>query len=144
MINVAGLSPHNQLVFAIWCIRQTIMLRGEVNERTLFACDVTDKFVNGETSRKELVQAWGLTWNYTRIWSGLWNMLWTILQLDPHVAAAYASEAVIGFAVHSKRIEGADRNIVSICRAIDDWCIRKEQTYQLQQKRIDELLLCNN
>jgi len=143
MINVAGLSPHNQLVFAIWCIRQAVMLRGEANEYMLLACSAADKFIDGRISRNELARTWSLMWGHTQIWSGLWNMLWIILQSDSHTAAMYASESVIRFTVHLKH-ENCSRDIVSMCKSISDWDEKVRQIYQSQQKRIDELLLCNN
>jgi hypothetical protein len=48
------LSEKNLILFAVWCAREALKLIENPDERIVEACNVTEKFANGEATQEEL------------------------------------------------------------------------------------------
>jgi hypothetical protein len=49
-------------LFAVWCAREALKLVGNPDIRSIEACDVSERFANGEATREELAAAWDAAW----------------------------------------------------------------------------------
>jgi len=49
------LSEKDLILFAVWCARESLKLIENPDERTVEACNVAEKFVNGEATQEELL-----------------------------------------------------------------------------------------
>jgi hypothetical protein len=53
-------------LFAVWCAREALKLTGNPDPRSVNACDVAERFANGEATQEELAAAWdaaGAAWD---------------------------------------------------------------------------------
>ena len=56
------MSDKDMRLFAVWCAREALKLIPEPDERSVNACDVAEKFANGEATEEELNAAWAAVW----------------------------------------------------------------------------------
>ena len=52
------LSDKTNRLFAVWCAREALKLIPNPDPRSITACDVAEKFANGEATEEELAAAW--------------------------------------------------------------------------------------
>ena len=64
------MSDRDLRLFAVWCAREALILVDNPDPRSLAACDVAERFANGEATRQELgaaaEDAWAAAWNASR------------------------------------------------------------------------------
>jgi len=60
------MTEKNMRLFAVWCARESLKLIDKPDERSINACNVAEKFANGEATQKELntarCAAWDAAW----------------------------------------------------------------------------------
>jgi len=52
------MSDRDLRLFAVWCAREALKLIKEPDQRSVTACDVAERFANGNATQDELVAAW--------------------------------------------------------------------------------------
>jgi len=62
------MSDRDMRLFAVWCAREALKLV-EPDPRSVTACDVAERFANGEATTEELAAAWNAS-------SAAWNAAW--------------------------------------------------------------------
>ena len=76
------MSDKDMRLFAVWCAREALKLIPEPDERIVNACDVAEKFANGEATEEELnsacaaaeAAAWAAETaaNRAAVWAAVW------------------------------------------------------------------------
>ena len=62
LCNKHFMSDRDMRLFAVWCAREALKLEAEPDERSVNACNVAEKFANGEATSEELAAAWAAAW----------------------------------------------------------------------------------
>jgi hypothetical protein len=52
------MSEKDMRLFAVWCAREALRLSENPDKRSIEACNVAERFANGEATRNELDAAW--------------------------------------------------------------------------------------
>jgi hypothetical protein len=52
------MTDKDMRLFAVWCAREALKLVDNPDERSINACDVAEKYANGEATDDELDAAW--------------------------------------------------------------------------------------
>jgi hypothetical protein len=70
-------------LFAVWCAREALKLVDNPDPRSISACDVADRYANGEATKEELAAAENAAWDAARAaawdaaraaaWDAAWN-----------------------------------------------------------------------
>ena len=66
-------------LFAVWCAREALKLFENPDHRSINACDVAERYANGEATREELDAArdaaWAAAWDAARdaAWDAAWD-----------------------------------------------------------------------
>ncbi len=66
-------------LFAVWCARRALALIANPDPRSIAACDVAERYANGEATSEELAAAWDATWAAARAaardsaWAATWD-----------------------------------------------------------------------
>lgn len=58
LCNKLFMSERDMQLFAVWCAREFLKLVKNPDERSINACNVTERFVNGDATQDELAAAW--------------------------------------------------------------------------------------
>jgi hypothetical protein len=58
-------------LFAVWCAREALKLIDDPDPRSIAACDVAERYANGEATRDELTIAWAAA--QSAAWSSAWS-----------------------------------------------------------------------
>jgi len=58
-------------LFAVWCARQSLKLIDEPDPRSVAACDVAERYANGEATAEELAAARDAAW--AAAWDAAWD-----------------------------------------------------------------------
>jgi hypothetical protein len=88
-------------LFAVWCAREALKLVDNPNPRSIAACDVAERYANGEATKEELVAAWAAAraaarvaaWDAARVaaWAAArvaaWDAAWDAARVAARVAA---------------------------------------------------------
>ena len=53
-------------LFAVWCARQTLAIVPNPDPRSIAACDVAERYANGQATDEELNAAWAAAWDAAR------------------------------------------------------------------------------
>ena len=61
-------------LFAVWCARGALALVGNPDPRSIAACDVAERFANGEATQGELTAAWAAARAAAR--TAAWTAAW--------------------------------------------------------------------
>ena len=61
-------------LFAVWCARQALALIDNPDHRSIAACDVAERFANGEATSEELNAAWDAARAAAR--AAAWDAAW--------------------------------------------------------------------
>jgi hypothetical protein len=61
-------------LFAVWCAREALKLIDNPDPRSVAACDVAERYANGEATDDELAAAWAAAWAAARdaAWAAAW------------------------------------------------------------------------
>ena len=62
------LDDKTNRLFAVWCAREALKLVDNPDKRSIEACDVAEKFANGEASKEELAAARAAAWAAATAW----------------------------------------------------------------------------
>ena len=49
-------------LFAGWCAREALKLAKDPDQRSIEACNVAERFANGQATKEELAAAWSAAW----------------------------------------------------------------------------------
>lgn len=60
------MSDKELRLFAVWCAREALKLVKNPDPRSIQACNVAEKFANGESTQEELAAAWDAAWTAVR------------------------------------------------------------------------------
>ena len=64
------MSERDMRLFAVWCAREALKLDDNPDERSINACNVAEKFANGNATKEEMAAArdaaWATTWDAAR------------------------------------------------------------------------------
>ena len=52
------MSDKDMRLFAVWCARESLKLIANPDQRSIDACDVAERYANGEVTYEELSAAW--------------------------------------------------------------------------------------
>jgi hypothetical protein len=74
-------------LFAVWCARQALALIDNPDPRSIAACDVAERFANGQATNDELAAARAAAWAAAR--DAAWDAAW-----DAALAAARADQVI--------------------------------------------------
>jgi hypothetical protein len=58
-------------LFAVWCARQALALIANPDPRSVAACDVAERYANGQATDDELSAAWAAAW--AAAWDAAWD-----------------------------------------------------------------------
>jgi len=89
------LSEKDLRLFAVWCARESFKLQKSVNERSINAVNIAEKFANGEASKEELSAA------ESAAWSAAESAAWSAAELTAWLAARSAAESAAWSAARS-------------------------------------------
>ena len=80
-------------LFAVWCAREALKLVDNPDERSINACDVAEKYANGEATDDELASArdaaWAAAWDASRdaAWAASRDAAWAASRVSARDAA---------------------------------------------------------
>ena len=88
------MSDKDMRLFAVWCAREALKLLKNPDPRSLNACDVAERFANGQATSDELDAAWfaardaawyaasDAAWSAARYaaWSAAWYATWSAVR----------------------------------------------------------------
>ena len=57
------MTDRDMRLFAVWCAREALKLVDNPDRRSVNACDVAERFANGEATSDELDAAWSAAWS---------------------------------------------------------------------------------
>jgi hypothetical protein len=62
-------------LFAVWCARQALALIDNPDQRSIAACDVAERYANGEATQDEFITAGAAAWAAARAaaWAAAWD-----------------------------------------------------------------------
>ena len=65
-------------LFAVWCARRAIKLIGNPDPRSVNACDIAERYANGDATDQELAAAWAAARDAARAaaWSAARDAAW--------------------------------------------------------------------
>ena len=104
------MSDKDQRLFAVWCARESFKLQKSVDQRSIDACDVAERFANGLASVEELAAAWSAARTAARsaarsaAWSA-WSAAESAVRLAAESAAWSAVESAVESAARSAQID---------------------------------------
>jgi hypothetical protein len=65
------MSDKNCRLFAVWCARKSFEGLTNIDPRSIEACNVTERYANGNATNDELLAARSATWSAA--WSAAWS-----------------------------------------------------------------------
>ena len=94
-------------LFAVWCARRAIKLIGNPDPRSVNACDIAERYANGDATDQELAAAWAdaldAAWDAARdaalaaaratAWDAAWDAAWAAARAAAWNAARAADRA---------------------------------------------------
>jgi len=98
-------------LFAVWCAREALKLVDKPDPRSVAACDVAERFANGEATQEELAAAGAAAWAAARdaawaaAWATAWAAAWAAARDAAWDAARYAAGAAAGYGQTKKLLE---------------------------------------
>ena len=63
LCNKLYMSKRDMRLFAVWCAREALKLVDNPDQRSIESCNIVERFVNGEATRKELAAAREDAWD---------------------------------------------------------------------------------
>ena len=80
-------------LFAVWCAREVLKLVENPDPRSINACDVAERFANGEATKEELAAAKAAAKAAARdsACAAVWNAAWSIASAAARTAAMAAA-----------------------------------------------------
>ena len=66
LCNKLYMTDKDMRLFAVWCAREALKLVDNPDPRSVEACDVAERFANGEATEEELAAAWAAACNAAR------------------------------------------------------------------------------
>jgi len=86
------MTDRDMRLFAVWCAREALKLSENPDQRSLNACDVAERFANGEATSDELAAARCAAWDAAgyAAWNAAGNAAWAAAR-DAAGDAAWAA-----------------------------------------------------
>ena len=141
------MTDRDMRLFAVWCAREALKLVGNPDQRSINACDVAERFANGEADQDELFAASDAAWSAASdaTWSAaraaamaVWSAAWSAASDAARAAASdAASDATWSAARAAARAAASDaaRAASDAARAVWDAQIDKLLTYFEQKEQ---------
>ena len=63
LCNKHFMTDKDMRLFAVWCAREALKLVDNPDARSINACDVAERYANGEATEEELSDAWADAWD---------------------------------------------------------------------------------
>jgi hypothetical protein len=104
------MSDKDIRLFAVWCARESFKLQELVDERSINACNVAERFANGEATKDEMYAAQSAAWSvqstaWSAAWyaaqSAAWSAAWSAAQSTAWSAARSAAQSAAWSAARS-------------------------------------------
>ncbi|CAK0771990.1 conserved hypothetical protein [Gammaproteobacteria bacterium] len=75
---VDGWNDKTLRLFAVWCGREAMKLIPDPDPRSIAACDVAERYANGDATSEDLDAAWGAAWGAASAaaWAAAWGAAW--------------------------------------------------------------------
>lgn len=71
---LTGWNDQTARLLSVWCAREALKLIDNPDPRSIAACDVAEKFANGEATEEELAAARDAAW--AAAWAAAWDAAW--------------------------------------------------------------------
>ena len=94
-------------LFAVWCAREALKLISDPDQRSVNACDVAERFANGDVTSEELGAAWSAAWSAAR--SAVWDAAWSARDAAAESTARDAADAAAFAATDAARSAQIDQ-----------------------------------
>ena len=79
-------------LFAVWCARESMKLADNPDPRSIAACDVAERYANGEATKDELAAARDAA-RAASVWAAAWDAAWDAAWAAAWYAASAAARA---------------------------------------------------
>ena len=70
------MTDRDMRLFAVWCAREALKLLENPDQRSIDACDVAERFANGEATSDELSAARDAAWDAAAARTAAWDAAW--------------------------------------------------------------------
>ena len=104
-------------LFAVWCAREALKLQSKPDERSVLACDVAERFANGEATHEELKIAEREAWDAVAVAVAAEAAATAAAAERAAVAAARAARVAAARAARAAAAERAERAAPTIAAA---------------------------
>jgi hypothetical protein len=101
------LSDRDLRLFAVWCARESFKLQEVVDQRSIEACNVAERFAMGNATVKELAAAESAAESAARgaAWGAAWDAAWSAAESAAESAAWGAARNAARGAARSAQID---------------------------------------
>ena len=127
------LTDRDLRLFAVWCAREALKLDTNPDKRSINACNVAERFANGEATIEELAAvsaaAWSAAMDAAR--SAAWAASWAAASAAYAYATAYATAAAYANAYATTAADAAAYAYATAADAAADADARKKQVDKL-------------
>jgi len=89
-------------LFGVWCAREALKLQSKPDKRSVLACDVAERFANGEATHEELKIAEREAWNAADA-----QIVWIVARASARASASARAAAAAAAAAASARASAA-------------------------------------
>jgi hypothetical protein len=130
------LSEKDLRLFAVWCAREALKLVENPDERSVNACNVAERYANGEATKEELFAARKAASNAT---SNATNTDYSFVY-HAYYAAFYAAYAVVHPAYMAASSASESAHASYAVRDVDSEAVRDAAANAARSAQIDQLL----
>ena len=106
---VDGWNDRTLRLFAVWCARESLKLVKEPDPRSIYACDVAEKYANGQATKEELDAASYAAWDAAMdaAWDAARDAAWDAAWDAASYAASYAAWDAASYAARAAAWDAA-------------------------------------
>ena len=119
------MTDRDMRLFAVWCAREALKLVDNPDQRSIDACDVAERYANGDATDDELCAAWAAAW-------GAMDAAWA-------ARAARGAASGASAACAASRASSAAGDAARAARAVA-WAALDAGWSGLMDKQIDKLI----
>ncbi len=106
------MTDRDMRLFAVWCAREALKLLENPDQRSIDACDVAERFANGEATSDELSAARDAAWDaavdrWDAARAAAWDAAWAAARDAAWAAAWAAARAAAGAAARAAAWDAA-------------------------------------
>jgi hypothetical protein len=136
------MTEKDMRLFAVWCAREALKLLENPDQRSLNACDVAERFANGEATSDELDAAWAAARDEARdaAWAAARSAAWAAAGSAARYAAWAAAGSAAGAAAGAAAWAAASDEAWAAAGAAARAAARDEARDAAWAAQIDKLL----